>query len=105
MSNPPAPTMTICLPETLPPEQQFLPGIRRAPDRGFRLTRSQTAVALKNALRYIPATLHDALIPEFLEELRTRAGFMATAFVPRGISRQSPFMNTRERVWPAKQFR
>ncbi|WP_157488465.1 hypothetical protein [Desulfobacter postgatei] len=39
MSNPTAPAMTICLPDLLPPEQQFLPGIRRAPDRAFRLTR------------------------------------------------------------------
>ncbi|WP_428161372.1 hypothetical protein [Desulfobacter sp.] len=39
MSNPTVPAMTICLPDLLPPEQQFFPGIRRAPDRAFRLTR------------------------------------------------------------------
>lgn len=75
MSNLSAPTMTICLPDALSPEQQFLPGILRAPDRGGRLTRSQTVVALKNALHYIPQNLHDELIPEFLEDLKTRAGF------------------------------
>ena len=30
---------------------EFQEGIRRAPDRGFRLTKAQTKVALKNALR------------------------------------------------------
>jgi len=38
----------------------FVPGVRRAPDRGFRLTRAQTETALKNALRYLPAAQHAA---------------------------------------------
>jgi urocanate hydratase len=42
--------MQIHLDGPLPPMPAFKPGIRRAPDRGFRLSRSQTAVALKNAL-------------------------------------------------------
>ena len=90
MSNPSAPAMTICLPDTLPPATQFLPGVRRAPDRGFRLTRSQTKVALKNALRYIPATLHDELLPEFLEELRTRGRIYGYRFRPQGHIKAEP---------------
>ena len=63
--------MKIKLDDELPEKQQFEEGIRRAPDRGFRLTQSQTAVALKNALRYVPEQHHNILIPEFLEELQT----------------------------------
>lgn len=82
--------MTICLPDELPDPQPFKPGIRRAPDRGFCLTPDQTATALKNALRYVPPSCHDALIPEFLDELKTREEFTDTGSGPRGASRQSP---------------
>ena len=44
--------MTIKLDDFLPEMPKFEEGIRRAPDRGFRLTKEQTEVALKNALRY-----------------------------------------------------
>jgi urocanate hydratase len=64
--------MKIKLDNYLPPMPKFEPGIRRAPNRGFRLTQAQTEVALKNALRYIPEELHEQLAPEFLEELMTR---------------------------------
>ena len=40
--------------DVLPEKATFQEGIRRAPDRGFRLTQAQTEIALKNALRYIP---------------------------------------------------
>lgn len=45
--------MTIKLDCTLPEMPSFEPGIRRASDRGFTLTKEQTELALKNALRYI----------------------------------------------------
>ena len=63
--------MTVKLDNTLPEYPKFLEGIRRAPDRGFKLTQSQTETALKNALRYIPEELHEKVAPEFLEELLT----------------------------------
>ena len=50
--------MTIKLDNTLPEYPAFVEGLRRAPDRGFRLTKEQTKVALKNALRYVPEELH-----------------------------------------------
>ena len=37
--------MTIKLDDTLPEMPDFVPGIRRAPDRGFRLTREQAKLA------------------------------------------------------------
>ena len=44
--------MTIQLGNEYPDYPEFQEGIRRAPDRGFRLTKAQTKIALKNALRY-----------------------------------------------------
>ncbi len=76
--------MTITLPDTLPEKKAFVQGVRRAPDRGFRLTKAQTGVALKNALRYIPAHLQDELIPEFLEELKTRGRIYGYRYRPEG---------------------
>jgi len=67
-----AAAMTIKLDDVLPEKTVFQEGIRRAPDRGFRLTQAQTEIALKNALRYIPKRFHEEVIPEFLEELKTR---------------------------------
>jgi len=64
--------MTIKLGDELPPEPKFQEGIRRAPKREFTLTKRETEIALKNALRYIPENLHETLAPEFLKELLTR---------------------------------
>ena len=66
-----ADAMTIKLDNVLPEAKEFEPGIRRAPNRGFRLSEDQTRLALKNALRYIPKELHEEIIPEFLDELKT----------------------------------
>ncbi|NMA58677.1 urocanate hydratase [Clostridium cochlearium] len=76
--------MTIKLDDYLPPMPKFEKGIRRAPNRGFHLTKSQTEVALKNALRYIPEKYHEQLIPEFLEELTTRGRIYGYRFRPEG---------------------
>ena len=46
--------MEVRLSNQLPVYPSFVPGIRRAPDRGYSLTPAQTETALKNALRYIP---------------------------------------------------
>ncbi|MBO0437061.1 urocanate hydratase [Vagococcus fluvialis] len=75
--------MTIKLPEVLPDMPVFQEGIRRAPDRGFRLSEAQTKLALKNALRYVPEKFHDQVIPEFLEELRTRGRIYGYRWYPK----------------------
>lgn len=75
--------MTIKL-DTLPDYPRFIEGIRRAPDRGFKLTQSQTETALKNALRYIPEEHHEQLAPEFLDELLTRGRIYGYRFRPEG---------------------
>ncbi|WP_138160491.1 urocanate hydratase [Peptoniphilus catoniae] len=70
--------------DELPELPKFKEGIRRAPDRGFRLSQAQTELALKNALRYIPEKFHEQLIPEFLEELTTRGRIYGYRFRPEG---------------------
>jgi urocanate hydratase len=68
----------------LPAYPPFVEGIRRAPDRGFQLSESQTETALKNALRYIPTELHAQLAPEFMEELTTRGRIYGYRYRPEG---------------------
>jgi urocanate hydratase len=75
---------TIRLSGELPEMPEFDPAKRRAPDRGFRLTPTQTRQALKNALRYVPEPLHETLAPEFLHELKTRGRIYAYRYRPKG---------------------
>jgi len=76
--------MTIKLDASLPEKLNFAKGIRRAPDRGFRLRSSQTETALKNALRYIPEEHHKVVAPEFLEELVTMGRIYGYRYRPEG---------------------
>ena len=76
--------MTIKLDLGYPDMPKFQEGIRRAPDRGFRLTKAQTKIALKNALRYVPEELHEKLAPEFMEELKTFGRVYAYRYRPEG---------------------
>jgi urocanate hydratase len=96
--------MPIHLDGPLPPMPAFSPGIRRAPDRGFRLSRSQTAVALKNALRYVPEQHHATLIPEFLEELKTRGRIYGYRFRPQGEIRALPIDQYRGNCLAGRAF-
>ncbi|MFX1574805.1 MAG: urocanate hydratase [Promethearchaeota archaeon] len=82
--------MKIKLSEELPPYPKFIEGIRRAPSRGFKLTPVQTKLALKNALRYIPSTLHEKLAPEFLDELINRGRIYGYRFRPEGNIKAKP---------------
>lgn len=80
----------IVLSDTLPPEPKFLDNVRRAPNRGFNLNHSDTLLALKNALRYVPEKLHDKLAPEFLDELVTRGRIYAYRYRPPGAIKAQP---------------
>ena len=66
-----------------PDECKFDTGIRRAPNRGYKLSKAQTILALKNALRYIPKELHKKLAPEFLNELKTRGRIYGYRYRPK----------------------
>ncbi|MEA3475539.1 MAG: urocanate hydratase [Candidatus Cloacimonadota bacterium] len=82
--------MTIKLSEELPPNPEFQPDIRQAPDRGLNLSKNEIKIALKNALRYIPSELHEKLAPEFLEELKTRGRIYGYRYRPQGEIKAKP---------------
>ncbi|MDP2173780.1 MAG: urocanate hydratase [Candidatus Cloacimonadaceae bacterium] len=75
---------TIKLDDTLPPDPVFESGIRRAPDRRLSLSDAETALAVKNALRYVPKHLHSILAPEFLSELKTMGRIYGYRYRPCG---------------------
>ncbi len=76
--------MTIKLDAVLPRYPEFIAEIRRAPKREMNLNKQEIELALKNALRYIPAELHEKLAPEFLDELLTHGHIYGYRFRPEG---------------------
>jgi len=99
-----ADAMTIKLDDELPQMPPFADGIRRAPDRGFRLTPQQTVTALKNALRYVPGSLHGDLAPEFLKELLTRGRIYGYRFRPPGVIKAGSVADYPGRCLAGKAF-
>lgn len=75
--------MTIKLDNKLPNYIKFKKDIRRAPNRGFRLSKSQTSISLKNALRYIPEEHHKELASEFMDELTTKGRIYGYRYMPK----------------------
>ena len=96
--------MEVCLSNQLPVYPSFVPGIRRAPDRGYSLTPVQTETALKNALRYIPEELHEVLAPEFMEELMTRGRIYGYRYRPEGDLKAKPVDQYKGRCLEGKAF-
>ncbi len=88
--------------DALPPKKPFAEGIRRAPSRGFRLTRADTETALKNALRYVPRRFHEELAPEFMEELLTRGRIYGYRFRPEGRIYGRPILEYPGKTMDAK---
>ncbi|MCX8021829.1 MAG: urocanate hydratase [Syntrophorhabdaceae bacterium] len=74
----------------LPPMPGFVDGIRRAPKRSFNLTKEETVLALKNALRYVPEEWHGILAREFLTELVTTGRIYGYRFRPEGPIKGKP---------------
>ena len=99
-----AEAMTIKLEAVLPAYPEFENGIRRAPDRGFTLNQGETETALKNALRYIPEELHQKLIPEFLDELKTRGRIYGYRFRPSGNLKGRPIDEYKGNCTEGKAF-
>ena len=96
--------MKISLESTLPSYPKFREGIRRAPDRGFRLSPAQTETAPRNALRYIPCELHETLAPEFLDELKTRGKIYGYRYRPEGDLKAKPIDAYRGKCIEGKAF-
>ena len=60
------------IPSYLPESRPYDPSANHAPRRRDILTTEEKKLALRNALRYFPESLHGVLAPEFAEELRDR---------------------------------
>jgi urocanate hydratase len=74
----------------LPDSPPMDPRYRRAPSRGYYLDQQDTELALKNALRYIHPKFHKTLIPEFMDELRSRGRIYGYRFRPEGAIKGQP---------------
>lgn len=94
----------IALDSLWPEMPSFENGIRRAPDRGYTLNDQKTITALKNALRYLPAELHEKAAPEFLEELRTRGRIYAYRWRPEGDLKAKPIDEYKGKCLAGKAF-
>lgn len=66
----------------LPPPWTRNPNIAHAPVRTHNLTPKQQERAVSNALRYFPNCCHQALAPEFAEELRVFGHIYMYRFLP-----------------------
>ena len=62
-------TVALGIPTTLPPMPDDDPGVNHAPRRRQVLGEADRRLAVRNALRYFPAKLHDELATEFAREL------------------------------------
>jgi urocanate hydratase len=91
-------------PEGLPEHPGFLPEYRRAPDRVYTLSKNETVLALKNALRYIPEEFHEAVAPEFLEELRSTGRIYGYRFRPAGAIYGRPIDEYKGKCVEGKAF-
>ncbi|MCH5228384.1 MAG: urocanate hydratase [Muribaculaceae bacterium] len=94
----------ILLTEEYPDYPEFQKGIRRAPDRGYTLSKEKTVTALKNALRYLPKELHEKAAPEFLEELQTRGRIYAYRWRPEGDLKAKPIDEYKGKCLAGKAF-
>ncbi len=88
----------------LPKPVEFEKGIRRAPKRDFSLSESETELALKNALRYIPKKWHSVLAEEFLDELLTRGKIYGYRFKPKTRIYGKPINEYMGKTIEAKAF-
>jgi urocanate hydratase len=91
--------------DELPDMPAFVEGIRRAPRRDASLSSRQEALALSNALRYIPPKWHEKLAPEFMAELRERGRIYGYRFRPKGRIRGLPIDSYSGRCIEGKAFR
>ena len=94
----------ILLTAEYPDYPEFKEGIRRAPDRGYTLTKEKTVTALKNALRYLPPELHEKAVPEFLDELKTRGRIYAYRWRPEGDLKAKPIDEYKGKCLAGKAF-
>ena len=74
------------IPAELPPHPGVDLTVDHAPNRRQILTPAEKRLAIRNALRYIPARHHDTLASEFLEELNTYGRVLMRRYRPSSFS-------------------
>lgn len=70
------------IPAVLPPGRTPDPALNHAPRRKDILTPGEKKLALRNALRYFPASMHSVLAPEFARELHDYGRIYMYRFKP-----------------------
>jgi urocanate hydratase len=70
------------IPSVLPPKKEYEVNINHAPKRKEILSKEEKKLAIRNALRYFPKTMHAELAPEFMEELNTYGRIYMYRFRP-----------------------
>ena len=78
------------IPNELPTFPEHDPAVPRAPRRPLLLDAAGKRLAVANALRYFPATVHAALAPEFAAELRDWGRIYMHRFRPTYTMRARP---------------
>ena len=71
------------IPNKIPESKRFDNNINRAPIRKKILNSEEKELALKNALRYFPKSMHEQLASEFLEELHKYGRIYMYRFKPK----------------------
>ena len=70
------------IPSKLPPKKKRNPKISHSPKRKNLLNKEEKKLAIRNALRYFPKSMHSVLAPEFAEELKTYSRIYMYRFMP-----------------------
>ncbi len=70
------------IPAELPEPPPMDPNVSRAPQRALQLNETERRLALRNALRYLPAAWHTVLAPEFARELAEQGRIYMYRFRP-----------------------
>lgn len=94
----------LVLDDNLPPRKAFHPEYRRAPRRKSQLNKQDEKLALKNALRYLPPSLHKEMAQEFYEELREHGRIYAYRFRPEGALKGKPIQEYKGKCEAGKAF-
>ena len=96
--------VTIRLDDELPTYPSFAPGIRRAPRREAKLSQADKALAIRNALRYIPPQHHEQMAKEFAKELAEHGRIYGYRFRPEGKLHGKPISEYKGNCVEAKAF-
>ena len=96
--------MTIRLEDDLPDYPAFVPGCRRAPRREAHLSEADKALAITNALRYIPPQHHAQMAREFAQELAEHGRIYGYRFRPQGRIYGKPIDQYQGNCVEAKAF-